>query len=67
MVRYVIGLGAAAIGIMLAGFIILMIFTNTGMKYGLGGALLVVGGIMIIFAWYWDRKQRRRRGDLPPV
>jgi hypothetical protein len=67
MVRYLLALGAVAVGIMLAGFLVLMLFNNIGMKYGLGTALLVVGGLMIIFAWWWDRKQRKRRGDLPPV
>jgi len=33
-----------------------MFFTNMGARYGIGGALLAVGAVLLAFCWYWDRK-----------
>ncbi|MGH3016885.1 MAG: hypothetical protein ACRDLU_00750 [Gaiellaceae bacterium] len=59
MVRYVFGLAAAAAGIILVVGLVLMFFTNMGARYGIGGALLAVAGVLLAFGWYWDRKHGR--------
>jgi uncharacterized membrane protein len=59
MARYVLALGATAAGIVLVIGLVLMFFTNMGARYGLGGALLAVAGVLLVFGWYWDRKHRR--------
>ncbi len=67
MVRYVFTLGAAAAGIILAVGLVLMFFTNMGARYGIGGALLALGGVLLAFCWYWDRKHGRPPGGYDRV
>jgi hypothetical protein len=66
-VRYVLVLGATAAGIILVIGLVMMFFTNMGARYGIGGALLGVSVVLIGFAWYWDRRERRRRGGVGRV
>ena len=61
LVRYVLVLGATVAGIILVIGLVMMFFTNMGARYGIGGALLGVSVVLIGFAWYWDRRERRRR------
>jgi hypothetical protein len=67
LVRYVLVLGATAAAIILVIGLVLMFFTNMGARYGIGGALLGVSVVLICFAWYWDRREKRRRGRLGRV
>ena len=67
MVRYVFTLGAAAAGIILAVGLVLMFFTNMGARYGIGGALLALSGVLLAFCWYWDRKHGRPPGGYDRV
>ena len=59
--RYVLVLGATVAGIILVIGLVMMFFTNMGARYGIGGALLALSVVLIGFAWYWDRRERRRR------
>jgi uncharacterized membrane protein len=59
MVGYVFRLGAAVAGIILVIGLVMMFFTNMGARYGIGGALLGVAGVLLAFGWYWDRKHGR--------
>jgi uncharacterized membrane protein len=67
MVRYVFALAAAAAGIILVVGLVLMFFTNMGARYGIGGALLAVAGVLLAFGWYWDRKHGRPPGGYDRV
>ena len=67
MVRYVFTLGATIAGIILLVGLVLMFFTNMGARYGIGGALLAVGGVLLAFCWYWDRKHGRPPGGYDRV
>ncbi len=67
MVRHVFGIAAAAAGIVLLVGLVLMFFTNMGARYGIGGALLALGGVLIAFGWYWDRKHGRPPGGYDRV
>lgn len=59
MVRYVLVLGATIAGIILVIGLALMLFTNMGARYGIGGALVALSCVLLAFGWYWDRKHGR--------
>lgn len=59
MVRYVFVLGATIAGVALLLGLVMMFFTNMGARYGIGGALIAVSGVLLAFGWYWDRKHGR--------
>ena len=59
MVRHVFVIGATIAGIILAIGLVMMFFTNVGARYGLGGALIALSGVLLAFGWYWDRKHGR--------
>jgi Flp pilus assembly protein TadB len=62
--RYAFKLAAAAIGILLIGVLGIVIFERIWFRVGLGAAIVVVCGGLLIFAWMTDRKDRARRGEL---
>lgn len=59
MARYVLVLGGTMAGILLVIALVFMFFTNLGARYGIGGALLGLGVVLLAFGWYWDRKHGR--------
>jgi hypothetical protein len=70
MVGYGLKLGAAAIAILFAGVIAIILFGNIWARIGIGAAILIVGGGLLLFAWSVDRKDRARREgveDLPRI
>ena len=70
MTSYALKLAGAAILLLLAGVLAIVIFGDIWTKVGLGAAVIVVGGGLLLFAWYVDRKERAKRGDLddlPPI
>jgi hypothetical protein len=67
MGRYVLVIGAAAIGMILAGALAIVLFGRLWMRAGFGAAFLVIGGGLILFAWLMDRKARKSRAGLERV
>jgi Flp pilus assembly protein TadB len=67
---YAFKLAGAAIVFLLLGVLAILIFDRIWMQVGLGAAILVVGGGLLLFAWMTDRKERAARAgldELPPV
>ena len=70
MTSYALKLGGAAIVILLAGAIAIVIFGDIWTDVGLGAACVVVGGGLLLLAWYLDRKEKAKRAgieDLPRI
>ena len=70
MSSYVVKLAGAAIGIFLLGILAVVIFDKLWLQVSLGAAVVVVCGILLLIAWYADRKEKAKRAgleDLPPV
>jgi Flp pilus assembly protein TadB len=70
MTSYVFKLGGAAILMVLAGALAIVIFGDIWARIGIGAAIVVVGGGLLLFAWNVDRKDREKRkglDDLPRI
>ena len=70
MAGYVLKLGGAAIVVLFAGVLAIVLFGDIWTKVGFGAAALVVGGGLLFFAWYVDRKEKEKRAgieDLPRI
>lgn len=68
--RYALKLAGAAILILIAGIIAIVIFGNIWARVGLGAAIVIVCGGLLIWAWSIDRKDKAERAELdelPPV
>jgi uncharacterized membrane protein YccC len=61
---YALKLAGAAIAILLVGVLGIVIFDRVWMRVGLGAAIVVVGGGLLLFAWMTDRKDRAARAGL---
>lgn len=64
MTGYVLKLGGAAIVIFLAGILGIVIFGNIWAQVGIGAAIVVVGGGLLLLAWNADRKERVKRAGI---
>jgi Flp pilus assembly protein TadB len=67
---YVLKLGGAAVLILFAGVFAFIIFGDIWARVGIGAAVVVVGGGLMLLAWYLDRKERAKRQgieDLPRI
>ena len=70
MASYVLKLGGAAILLLFAGVIAFVLFGNIWARVGIGAAIVVVGGGLLLFAWNVDRKGRAKRAgidELPKI
>jgi type IV secretory pathway TrbD component len=67
MTKYVLVLGGTAIALFLAGILVLVLFNKLWIRAGFGTALLVLAGLLILFAWLADRKGKRARAGLGRV
>ena len=70
MARYGFKLAGAAIAFLLLGVLIILIFDRIWVRIGLGTALIVVFGGLLLVAWYLDRKEKAKRAgidELPRV
>jgi hypothetical protein len=67
---YAFKLGGVAIAFLLIGVLGIVIFDRIWFRVGLGAALLVVFGGLLLLAWNVDRKDKATRAgldELPPV
>jgi membrane associated rhomboid family serine protease len=70
MTSYVLKLGGAAIGLLIVGIGAFILFGNIWARVGIGAAIAVVFGGLLLLAWYHDRKEREKRAgieDLPRI
>ena len=67
---YALKLAGAAILLLFAGVLAIAIFGNIWAQVGIGAAIVIVCGGLLLFAWNVDRKDKAKRQgleDLPPV
>jgi len=64
MTSYILKLGGAAILLLFAGVIAFVLFGNIWARVGIGAAIVVVGGGLLLFAWNVDRKERAKRAGI---
>jgi asparagine N-glycosylation enzyme membrane subunit Stt3 len=57
----------AAIAVLLLGVIGILIFDAIWFQVGLGAAILIVCGGLLLFAWMTDRKDRAKRAGLGQI
>jgi Flp pilus assembly protein TadB len=70
VVSYGLKLAGAAALILFAGVAAMVIFGNIWFKVGLGAAIVIVCGALLLWAWSVDRKGRKAReglDELPPI
>ena len=67
MVGYGLKLAGALIALLLIGVILVLIFNALWFRIGLGAAFVLMFGVIALFAWNTDRKNKAKRAGLPPV
>ena len=70
MASYGLKLAGAAILFLFIGVLGIVIFDRIWVRVGLGAALLVVFGGLLLVAWNVDRKDKAKRAgidELPPI
>jgi Flp pilus assembly protein TadB len=63
-------LAGAAIAFLFIGVLVILIFDRIWFRIGMGTALVVVFGGLLLVAWYLDRKEKAKRAgidELPRV
>jgi hypothetical protein len=60
-------MAGACVGVLLLGVIGILIFDRIWYQVGLGAAILIVCGGLLLFAWITDRKDRAKRVGLDNV
>jgi hypothetical protein len=66
-VSYALKLAAAAIALLIIGVIAILIFEAIWFRIGLGAALIVLCGGVLLIAWRADRKARASREGLDRI
>jgi len=61
---YAFKLGGAAIAFLLIGVVLILIFDAIWFRVGLGAAVVVGVGALLLFAWNVDRKAKAKRAGL---
>jgi hypothetical protein len=67
MVSYVLKLGAAATAFLVVGIVVILIFDAIWFRVGIGAALVLVFGGVLLLAWRADRKAREARAGLDRI
>jgi len=70
MMSYALKLAGAAILLLIVGVVAIAIFANIWAQVGIGAAIVILCGGLLLFAWNVDRKDKAKREgleDLPPV
>jgi hypothetical protein len=62
--RYGLKLAGVAAGILLLGVIAILLFDAIWFRIGLGAALVLVFGGILLLAWNTDRKDKAKRAGL---
>jgi hypothetical protein len=66
---YALKLAGAAILVLLLGVLGIVLFGNIWSRVGIGAAVIIVGGGLLLLAWLADRKEKERRAgidEIPP-
>ena len=58
-----LGLAALVIGLGVAALIFFILLDLAWVAWGAFGTLLVLGAILLVFAWFYDRRQDRRYAE----
>jgi Flp pilus assembly protein TadB len=61
MTGYAFKIAAVAIGLVVAGFLAIIIFDRIWYQVGFGAACLVVLGALLLVAWLFDRREKAKR------
>ena len=64
MSRDVLKVTAVAIGIVAAGLVGWLIFSGVWARVGIGAAVVVLVGGLLLFAWNFDRKEKAKQDAL---
>jgi hypothetical protein len=67
---YALKLGGVAIAFLIAGVVLILIFDAIWFRVGLGAAVVIGVGALILWAWSVDRREKAKRAgidELPPV
>lgn len=62
--RYGLKLGAAAVGLLVLAVLGFVIFDAIWARIGLGAAIAVVAGSLVLLAWRMDQKTKESRARL---
>ena len=65
--RFWLGVLAISIGVAVAAYLIFALIGRAWYAWGLFGALLFIGAVLICIGWIFDRRDARRRADLPSI
>jgi Flp pilus assembly protein TadB len=64
MWSYGFKLAAAGIAVLLGGVAVVLFFDRIWIQVGLGAAIVVVIGGLLLVAWVVDRKDREKRAEI---
>lgn len=70
MAKYGFKLAGVAIAFLLLGVLAILVFDAIWFRIGLGAALVLVFGGILLLAWHTDRKDKAKRAgidELPPI
>jgi Na+/melibiose symporter-like transporter len=61
--RFVVGVLASVVAIGIGLLLVFAVFNRAAMAWGLFGAFAVFVVLLLVFAWFWDRRQVRDYPD----
>ena len=54
---------AGAIGVAIAGFVFFLVLEGAWMRWGFLGGCLFFAGILLLFGWLFDKREKARREE----